>query len=948
MVEPASGPAQRAASESLQTSRYIREVLHAPERPPPATVRYFYTSPLPIDDPLSPLPPPQHASAAATARRHPPRPFSKYDNDALEAKWLRLRTRLLEYEELGGEKNTARPHASSISGRRSTVGRRRRDSTADRTSRRASQLMETTTLTDSPSERPREEEDLASAPPFSLSPRGLDPAELVEPSTTGTPFIRAPSRTRLAQLRRQSPPPSPRSQGSRPSPQPFDSYDWDDAARGPNVRGRNDSEGSRSGFGQAEASSERPSAKVPVGVSRLHSVVMPQLQMEPIYWSPLNDIAPVCRGTWFYKETMYPVEVDVANMLEAGYLSLQPWTETWNDELNSAMEVGALGEMKILHRLWPEKPPKVPESRPSTSRGVDGGLMQTYVSLDEITPERERELAAEHAEDLIDISTGPDGPDNKASGSNPYGKDGRVRAYLHAGVIYANATDAYILRPNLQPSDYYGRRPLANYIRKGREIGIKVIRGFDQEAWDKQHPPKKGKVAAKAREGVSSAEAGEPLSSRRKSDPSLEVAERPKVTDLVLVIHGIGQKLSERVESFHFTHAINSLRRDVNVALASDNVKIHLRKGMGGIMVLPVNWRLSLSFEDGGYRTEDDNTFNQYSLKDITPDTLPSVRNIVSDVMLDIPYYLSNEHNPKMLRACINEANRIYRLWCANNPGFAEYGRVHLIAHSLGSVMAVDILSNQPTHVPRHLGDPSTPSDKLPTNHFLFDVSSLFVCGSPVGFFLLLKRAQLLPRIDRNKPGVDQALAETARRSPGIAASQGVHGCLAVDNIYNVLNPYDPVAYALNAAVDATYAAALKPALVPSAVAPFFSFPNPFGRSSAASVAPATSATGSASKRPAGPTHLPSTVELETHDFSREERAEARAALLNDNMQIDYYLRAGGGPLTLQYLTMLGAHSSYWVSADFVRFVVVEVGRPAGRLGTLPQLRAVKRKGVVG
>lgn len=120
-----------------------------------------------------------------------------------------------------------------------------------------------------------------------------------------------------------------------------------------------------------------PSDKVPVGVSRLHHVVMDSesIRMEPIYWSPVNDIAEVIRGTWFYKDTMLPVEVEVANMLEAGYIDLQPWTQTWTDELNSAVEVGALGEMKILHKLWPDKPPK-PESRPSTSREMNAGLVQ--------------------------------------------------------------------------------------------------------------------------------------------------------------------------------------------------------------------------------------------------------------------------------------------------------------------------------------------------------------------------------------------------------------------------------------------------------------------------------------------------------------------------------------------------------------------------------------------
>lgn len=40
---------------------------------------------------------------------------------------------------------------------------------------------------------------------------------------------------------------------------------------------------------------------VPVGLSRLHEVSLPVLQMKPIYWSPVNDIAIVSRSTWFYR-----------------------------------------------------------------------------------------------------------------------------------------------------------------------------------------------------------------------------------------------------------------------------------------------------------------------------------------------------------------------------------------------------------------------------------------------------------------------------------------------------------------------------------------------------------------------------------------------------------------------------------------------------------------------
>lgn len=46
---------------------------------------------------------------------------------------------------------------------------------------------------------------------------------------------------------------------------------------------------------------DEDSKQITVGVSRLHMVVLPALQMKPIYWSPINDMAVVTRGTWFYR-----------------------------------------------------------------------------------------------------------------------------------------------------------------------------------------------------------------------------------------------------------------------------------------------------------------------------------------------------------------------------------------------------------------------------------------------------------------------------------------------------------------------------------------------------------------------------------------------------------------------------------------------------------------------
>jgi len=404
---------------------------------------------------------------------------------------------------------------------------------------------------------------------------------------------------------------------------------------------------------------------------------------------------------------------------------------------------------------------------------------------------------------------------------------------------------------------------------------------------------------------------------------------------MLIFLQGIGQKLSERMESFHFTHAMNSFRREVNVELGSDTVKQHLRKDIGGIMVLPVNWRATLKMEEGGYRDEpEDPNLNRYKISDITPDSLPSVRGIISDVMLDVPYYLSDHHDT-LIAAVIREANRVHRLWCLNNPGFEQYGRVHVLGHSLGSVMAVDVLSKQPTFVDSKLAleDPAEPS------HFSFNTTNLYLCGSPAGLFLLLKEANLVPRRGRSQTSPSDPNSDTSNASASVCGEQNTYGCLAIDNLYNIINPYDPVALKLNATIDTIYAASLKSTHIPSTTTSWFSFSNPL-RSGSSSTTPSDSTL----KAPPLP-RLPSNVELETHNFTREELAEKRFALLNDNGTVDFFLRYGGGALEIQYLTMLGAHSSYWVSKDFTRFIVLETGRKAGREGTLEVCRAVKRRG---
>ncbi len=936
--------------------------------PPPIKAQFFYVSSVPIDDPLSPLPP--ISSDTKSSQAHQPQPFSARDNAALTDAWQgiepvlasapgknikspsrpqlaeRGRTlgELVRFPRFKGDGRTPLLGAQSKDGQPVTAAK----GPADRASVKSLELPPSTNtilsshqqLTklptaeqgerspDEPVERRSQrlrrrlspfrkrktpEEGLSSS---SLQSHVLQSDGASDTDISGRPFARAPT---LGSLDGQD----DHGLSTTAENSAIPGKDVTGAIGSPPVNSKlhNVFHAHKDG-GEKRQDHQHGEAEVfvPVGISRLHLVEMPDLLMKPIYWSPVNDISAVLRGTWFYATTMLPVEPDVANWLETGYQELKPWTETWQDELNSCIEIGAAAEMKIVYRLFPEKKSSRPGSR-AEAKPDEMDVPVDPISLADGQILQHEYLAA--------------GPQNEKF--RTWAPDSSQR-YKNHRVIYVNANRAQILRPSLAPSISRNRKPLAA-VRKGREIGVPVIRGFNRGAWEEIYPSNRLNIrAAHAKVGAYMSQSRNAnLQYQHNSCPACRAEEQkhvPQVTDLVLVIHGIGQKLSEKMDSFHFTHAINSFRREINVELSSEIVQGNIRKEQGGIMVLPINWRLTVSFDDE-MEAKNGNEQNQFQLEDITPDTLPAIRSLISDVMLDIPYYLSH-HKQKMISAVIREANRVYRLWCRNNPGFHESGRVHLIAHSLGSAMAMDILSNQPTKPPKQI---EASLNQIDETIFEFDTRSLFCCGSPAAFFLLLNKAALIPRSGRQKPGTD---GEDER---GVTAEAGTYGCLAVDNIYNVMAAYDPITYRMNATVDSEFAATLRPAIIPSVRQGLLaSMGLKWGGPSSSRTYGLASSLASASTQRPSMNKMPSTIEMDTHNFTREELAERRMFLLNDNGQIDFTLSVDGGPLDFQYWNMLSAHSSYWIRQDFVRFLVIEIGRQQGREGTLVALTAQKKR----
>lgn len=70
----------------IDSSAFTRRASELSLFPPPLRAHFFYSSALPIDDPLSPVPPPSTNSHTSPSKV-PPRPFSLVDNTALEEAW---------------------------------------------------------------------------------------------------------------------------------------------------------------------------------------------------------------------------------------------------------------------------------------------------------------------------------------------------------------------------------------------------------------------------------------------------------------------------------------------------------------------------------------------------------------------------------------------------------------------------------------------------------------------------------------------------------------------------------------------------------------------------------------------------------------------------------------------------------------------------------------------
>ncbi|GAK64130.1 uncharacterized protein PAN0_004d2339 [Moesziomyces antarcticus] len=578
-----------------------------------------------------------------------------------------------------------------------------------------------------------------------------------------------------------------------------------------------------------EPDSER-TAKVEVMEDNLFDVDLESMTLYPVFWKGV--LLKVVRATWFYSSltdgSYAPISWDdpLSSDLDHAYSQAQPWLASSKD-LSQASDVGEETDKSKLYPL-----PSMKDKGQVSFQDADVGrifsedLRGRFLSVvgGSIVVrgfDRAEQIAESKSfSPLFNLSLPWAADDDGARVSNKGASSSHSEAQkagssrgAHSASKRAGAAQTSSAPPSgggadgpnrAEPSshgDEDERRSFAAKLVPSSDaalrplVALKKFLGYDEDqAADEEK--------RKMKQQMTEAE----LDRQRRSQNDLDQLpddRKDEPPELVFAIHGIGQQLTEDFEALDFVYDVEHLRN-----LASENSRDpavrRLSRGRRA-QFIPICWRRFMEFND-----KPDGNDNFYTLDDITNSAaIPVVRNVISKVVLDVPFYLSR-HRKKMIDSVTSELNRTYRLFCRRNPDFEQRGgRVSIIGHSLGSALAADILSAQPSTVPPLAEAAKTDREALRRNECLhFNVKNLFFIGSPVGFFFHLDGGQLIARSGtRRNPDVDaDALGQ-----------QGRYGCLAAENVYNIFNPNDPVAFQLAPTVDAAYAKVVTPISIESA-----------------------------------------------------------------------------------------------------------------------------------
>lgn len=324
---------------------------------------------------------------------------------------------------------------------------------------------------------------------------------------------------------------------------------------------------------------QQVSKKVAVNEDYLFDVDVEHRELGPAYW--IGPVYEVRRGTWFFHDGsgLKPCEENLATQLEEGYLKVRPWRGV------------------------------TAQAKPSDPAAVDGPNRD-----DKKSDPRSKTNPSTASESTKPDSSGGGNPSTSGPDPQQYRLFG---AYMNRIVVYQDASTAWV-----NNDDFMSRVSTTVYQKLGGVPGTKVVRGLmeprrpketdskgsERKLPDKTPTPNTINSESQATNGEKKTEpspmqvpimevppesdstekrprttlerqmsslAGEPQNpadleeqARRQEEQEMEdlrevdSEDREREIDhLILVTHGIGQRLGLRLESINFIHDVNVLRK---------------------------------------------------------------------------------------------------------------------------------------------------------------------------------------------------------------------------------------------------------------------------------------------------------------------------------------------------------------------------------------------------
>lgn len=480
--------------------------------------------------------------------------------------------------------------------------------------------------------------------------------------------------------------------------------------------------------------------RVPVNEDFLFDVDIEKRELAPAYW--LGPIYDVRRGSWFYQEgsNLRPCDENLANQLEEGYLKIKPWRYEADSQQpdsqdrpksrsgkasDAAPALDGTPTSKPTTRTLAEETNSnegsspVPNKFQLQTQRLFGAYMNSLVTY------QGENSAWILSDDLYSRMSST--VYQRFAGGGHLGGTKVVRGFKESGK--AKDKRAEVTQAVDDGKLDMGKTSNNRKRRSAPEITTATdadagAQGTVKDQSSEDNTPQESKLAALERQMssiVSSADPEDPAKQEeqaRKGDED-EIEQDYKETDgddpgreiehLILVTHGIGQRLGLRMENLNFIRDVNKLRKtlknvyDASPDLQALNNEVEKLPKNCRIQVLPVVWRHLLDFPKQSFKQnskEQDLTeagaFGEEerypSLNDITIEGVPGIRNLITDLALDILLYQSayREHIAGIVQ---RECNRIYGLFLQRNPNFK--GKISLAGHSLGSAILFDILCRQ-------------------------------------------------------------------------------------------------------------------------------------------------------------------------------------------------------------------------------------------------------------